>query len=76
MAEKVAMIKRFVKVWDGEDPCEITVVQKSKSVSIAVGTYIGMEVQVEGRTANNAIAKWRDTAHYRNNRTRLECPRR
>jgi hypothetical protein len=67
MAGQVVMMKRFVKVWDGEDPCEITVVQKSNSVWIAVGTYMGKEVRVEGRTANNASAKWRDTAHYRSN---------
>jgi hypothetical protein len=67
MGEQVVTMKRFVKVWDGEDPCEITVVQKSKSVWIAVGTYMGKEVRVEGRTANNASALWRDTAHYRSN---------
>jgi hypothetical protein len=67
MAEQVVTMKRFVKVWDGEDPCEITVVQKSKSVWIAVGTYMGKEVRVEGRTPNNASALWRDTAHYRSN---------
>jgi hypothetical protein len=31
MAEQVVMMKRVVKVWDGDEPCEITVVQKSKS---------------------------------------------
>jgi hypothetical protein len=67
MAEQVVMMKRVVKVWDGEEPCEITVVQKSKSVWIAVGMYLGKEVRVQGRTANNASALWRDKAHYNSN---------
>jgi hypothetical protein len=56
-----------VKVWEHEDPCEITVVQKSKSVWIASGEYMGKAITVQGRTANNAAAIWRDAAHYRSN---------
>jgi len=61
------MAQHFVKVWEGEEPCEITVVQKSKSVWIAVGQHMGKEVRVQGRTEGNAISKWRDAAHYRSN---------
>lgn len=58
------MAKHIVKPWENDEPCEITVIQKSKSVWIAVGQYMGKEV---GRTENNAVALWRDAAHYRGN---------
>jgi hypothetical protein len=67
MAEQVVMMKRFVKVWDGDEPCEITIVQKSKSVWIAVGVYMGKEVRAQGRSASSAAGLWRDAAHYRSN---------
>jgi|GEM_PF-2180358 len=60
-------MKRVVKVWENEEPCEITLVQKSTSVWIATGEYMGKRLQVEGRTANNAAAIWRDAAHHRSN---------
>jgi hypothetical protein len=60
-------MKRAVKVWNGEEPCGITLVQKSKSVWIAVGIYMGKEVRVQGRTANSATALWRDAAHTKSN---------
>ena len=60
-------MERLVKVWEGEKPCEITVVQKSKSVWIASGEYMGKQITVQGRSANNAAAIWRDAAHYRSN---------
>jgi len=67
MAEQVVMMKRVVKVWDGDEPCEITVVQKSKSVWIAVGQYMGKALEVKGRSASSAAALWRDAAHYKSN---------
>lgn len=67
MAEQVVMMKRFIKPWVNDEPCEVTIVQKSKSVWIAVGQYMGKEVRVQGRTANNAAALWRDAAHYKGN---------
>ena len=67
MAEQVVMMKRFVKVWENDEPCEITLVQKSKSVWKAVGQYMGKPLEVQGRTANNAAALWRDAAHYKSN---------
>lgn len=60
-------LKRFIKPWENDEPCEVTIVQKSKSVWIAVGTYMSKEVRVEGRTSNNAAAKWHAAAHYRSN---------
>jgi hypothetical protein len=67
MADQVVMMKRVAKVWDGDEQCEITVEQKLKSVWIAVGQYMGKEVRVQGRTANNASALWRDSANSRIN---------
>jgi hypothetical protein len=61
------MAKHIVKPWENDEPCEITVEQKSKSVWIAVGQHIGKEVRVQGRTESNVVAKWRDAAHYRSN---------
>lgn len=61
------MSKHIVKPRENDEPCEITVVQKSKSVWIAVGQYMGKEVRVQGRSESNAVAKWRDAAHYRGN---------
>ena len=67
MGEQVLVTKRSVRVWDGDNPCEISLVQKSKSVWVAVGEYMGKRIEVQGRTANNATAIWRDAAHYRSN---------
>lgn len=61
------MTNHMVKAWENDEPCEITVVQKSKSVWIAVGQYMGKEVRAQGRSESNAVAKWRDAAHYRSN---------
>jgi hypothetical protein len=49
---------RVVKVWDGDEPNEITLIKKSKTVWIAVGQYMGKEVRAQGRTANNPAALW------------------
>ena len=59
------MAKHIVKVWD--EQFEITVVQKSKSVWIAAGTYMGKTVEVQGRSEGSAAAHWREAARYRGN---------
>ena len=56
---------RTVKVW-GRD-IEITVYQKSKTVWIAVGEYMGQRFEVKGRSANSAANLWRDAATYKGN---------
>ena len=51
-------MKRLVKVWEGDEPCEITVVQKSKSVWIAAGEYMGSEPrggEYPGRVCNTCV---------------------
>lgn len=59
------MAKHIVRVWDKQ--LEITVVQKSKSVWIAVGTYMGKRVEAQGRSEGSAMANWREAARYRGN---------
>lgn len=63
----VAVIKQSVQVWEGAEPVEITVVQLSKTVWRATGTYMGKPIEVKGRSADNAATLWRDAAHYRSN---------
>lgn len=58
-------MERTVTVWD--QPCTIEVYQKSKSVWIAVGDYMGKRVEVKDRSASSAAALWRETARYRGN---------
>jgi hypothetical protein len=67
MDDRGLTMTRAIKVWENDEPCEITLVKKSKSVWIAVGTHMGKEVRVQGRSANSAAALWRDAAHYRSN---------
>jgi hypothetical protein len=67
MAERVVMMKRSVRVWEGEETLEITVIQESKSVWKAVGQHMGKSIEVKGRSADNAAALWRDAAHYKSN---------
>lgn len=59
------MSKHIVKVWD--EQFEITVAQKSKSVWIAVGQYMGKTLEVQGRSESSAVAHWREAARYRGN---------
>ena len=55
----------FVEVWSKR--YEITVYQKSKSVWIAAGDYMGHRVEVKGSSANSAATHWKDAARYRGN---------
>ena len=59
------IVKQTVNVWD--KPHEITVYQKSKSVWIAVGEYMGERLEVKGRTASQAANDWKEAARYRGN---------
>ena len=58
-------MKLMVKVWD--EPHEIDVYQKSKSVWIAVGEYMGERLEVKGRTESQAANNWREAARYKGN---------
>jgi hypothetical protein len=58
-------MNRTVRVWN--EDVEVSVFQRSKSVWIAVGTYMGHHVEVKGQSANAAVALWRDAARYKGN---------
>jgi len=58
-------MKLKVNVWD--KPHEIDVYQKSKSVWIAVGDYMGESIEVKGRTESQAVNNWRRAARYKGN---------
>lgn len=57
--------KRTVYVWS--KPYEITIFQKSKTVWIAAGQYMGAHVEVKGTTATAAEKHWREAAMYKGN---------
>ena len=59
------MAERTVKVHS--DTVEISVYQKSKSVWIATGTYLGQHYQVTGRSEVQAASAWAEAARYHNN---------
>jgi hypothetical protein len=59
------MTKHVVMVWN--EPYEISIFQKSKSVWIAVGEYMGKQIELQGRSASTAAAHWREAARYRGN---------
>jgi hypothetical protein len=54
-----------VSVWGR--PQIISVYQKSKSVWIARGDYMGQSLEVKDRTESSAISAWRKAATYRGN---------
>lgn len=56
-------MERTVLVWN--EDVEVNVYQKSKSVWVANGTYLGDHIEVKGRSVNSALALWRDAARYR-----------
>jgi hypothetical protein len=58
-------MKQTVRVWDL--PVEITVYQKSKSVWIAVGDYMGERLEVKSSSVSSAAKLWQDAAKYKGN---------
>jgi hypothetical protein len=52
-----------VEVWG--QPQLVTVYQKSKSVWVAIGQYMGERIEVKGRSETQAIGQWREAARYR-----------
>ena len=54
-----------VYVW--EKPQVISVYQKSKTVWIAAGEYMGKQIEVKDRSKSSAIACWREAARFRGN---------
>ena len=58
-------MERTVTVWG--KPVQISIHQKSKTVWIAIGFYMGERIETKGRSANSAMALWRDAATYKGN---------
>jgi hypothetical protein len=54
-----------VRVWD--KPCDVTVTQKSKSVWVARGEYLGKDYETQDSTPGAAAKRWREKAEYHNN---------
>ena len=52
-----------VIVWD--KPYIITVDQKSKSVWVAVGDYLGESIRVQDQSEGAAIKRWCEAARYK-----------
>ncbi len=55
------------KVYVWEKSCEISVYQKSKTVWIAVGEYMGERIEVKGRSKSSALASWTEAARFKGN---------
>lgn len=60
-----AQMKMRVKVWN--DDVEIDVYQKSKSVWVAVGEYLGKHHEVKSSSAGSAAKLWADAAKFHSN---------
>jgi len=58
-------LQKTVVVWG--DRVEIIVYQKSKSVWIATGTYLGRSFDVKASTSGSAAKLWADAAKYHSN---------
>ena len=58
-----AVMKTVVTISD--QPYEITVYQKSRTVWIAVGDYMGKKIERKARSARSAASHWRAAARYR-----------
>ena len=54
-----------VLVWGKE--YEIIVHQKSKTVWIAVGEYMGNRIEAKGSSPSSAAAHWSEAARYKGN---------
>jgi len=60
---KHIVMKHTVMVWS--EPQEVIVHQKSKSVWIAVGSYLGKSIETKGATEGAALIRWREAAEYK-----------
>jgi hypothetical protein len=58
-------MKMRVMVWN--DLVEIEVEQRSKSVWVASGEYLGKSYQTKDRTASTAAKRWAEAARYHSN---------
>lgn len=54
-----------VLVWG--EAVKVSVYQKSKSVWVASGDYMGESITVQNGSSRSAVTLWRSTAEYRGN---------
>lgn len=59
------MAVQRVVVWG--KPYEISVYQRSKSVWIATGDYMGQTLEVKGASETTAARRWQEAATYKGN---------
>ena len=59
------MANRKVNVWG--EPHEVETYQKSKSVWVASGEYMGKPITVQDRSEGSAIKRWHEAATYAGN---------
>lgn len=45
----------------------VSAYQKSKSVWVAIGDYMGERIETKGSSVNSALTAWKNTATYRGN---------
>ncbi len=54
-----------VEVWGKS--YTVTTYQKSKTVWIAVGEYMGKRIEVKGRSKTTAIKRWQEATRFKGN---------
>jgi len=52
-----------VTVWN--TTCPVTVYQKSKTVWIAVGDYMGERIETKDSSEGSTLKRWREAARYK-----------
>ena len=60
-----AEAERTILVWN--TPHVVRVYQKSKSVWIAVGDYMGKQIEIKGGNRSFVLARWKEAARDRGN---------
>lgn len=58
-------MRHTITVWGRE--VEVEVYQRSKSVWIAVGSYLGGQLETKSSSSGSALRLWADAAKYRGN---------
>lgn len=58
-------MQEAVEVWG--QSCTVSVHQKSKTVWIAVGNYMGVRIETKDSTKSTALKRWQEAARYRGN---------
>jgi hypothetical protein len=59
------MARRTVEVWGKR--CELETYQKSGSVWVASGEYMGESHSTQDRSETTAVKRWREWAEYKGN---------